>query len=127
MFTVLLFFSSFLNGYSQTNRSPVTTITSDDIDALPKINRIQDLFAKQTIGISAGFGFKSRDDVEDRTTICFGGEYLRKINDREDCGAYLGGFASYHTSSQDEFKKMFLKLVLNLSTIIQLHRVERLN
>jgi hypothetical protein len=109
VFTVLLFWGTFLSAFSQGSVTPVDVISSDDI-AIQEIPRIQDLFAKQTIGISAGFGFKSRDDVEDRTTICFGGEYLRKINDREDCGAYLGGFASYHTSSQDEFKKNVFKV-----------------
>jgi hypothetical protein len=69
------------------------------------------VYATQYIGASAGFGWDSSFG-NDETTICFGADYLRKLNKKEDCGAYYGGFGNYHNSSQDDFKRNIFKVGL---------------
>ena len=92
-----------LNSYSQV---PEYSGTIDDfyVDF--------DYQPKNTWGISAGLSYSDRDD-NNRTTFCLGTEYLTRINtpeDRGDCGLYLGGSASYHYSTKDEFNKSVFKV-----------------
>lgn len=109
VFALFLFINTTFDGFAQGDTPiPVTTITSDDIIQQIDLSDIQNLYPKQSWGISAGFSWRDRAD-NSRTTFCVGTDYLFKINDKPDCGAYFGGFAAYHTSSQDELKENIFK------------------
>ncbi|MBN4070614.1 outer membrane beta-barrel protein [Olleya sp. AH-315-F22] len=97
VFTVLLFLSTFLNGYSQDQEpnfgaEPFSTANLLDQDFL---------FPEQTFGFGAGVGFANDFD---ETTFCLSAEYLRKLGSTENCGLYLGGEATYENSSFNGFK-----------------------
>ncbi len=74
---------------------------------------------EQTIGSNLGVGFR---DNFNRTSICVGAEYLRKINSTEDKAVYLGlEIDNHYSKSTNDFDVSTVKNILNLGAKLQLH------
>ncbi len=71
-------------------------------------------------GVAAGFGWNSNDSV-DLTNYCVGGEALFNVfRNGNELAGYLGGAATYHGGSSDNFDESLLRIGPKFSVFDQI-------